>query len=156
MIAKAEIPSISGAILSHLPLIAYIEQAAFTNPWNEAMMKAAVMNPEYDVRVLHDPHGLLAGFYIAHRVVHRSNLDNLAVAESCRNNGYGSLLIEDWMIRSARKRLKSLSLQVNVENTRAQKLYQRYRFQITRLMMGYYPNGEDAFEMLRTEPPSGE
>ena len=126
-----------------------IEQQAFTNPWNRQMLHAAVLNVDYDVRVLRQTNARVIGFYIAHRVLDRCNLDNLAIQEDARRLGYGSALLRDWIGRAWRAHNQSLSLQVNTANLGAQRLYREFQFKATRLLVSYYPNGEDAYEMTR-------
>lgn len=148
---------IGPATLDDLGRINRIEQAAFNTPWSRDLIRAAIVNDAYRVRALRTEADGLLGFYIAHPLRERSNLDNLAVDESARSQGWGSLLIDDWVAHARRERLAVLTLQVNTANGRAQKLYERFRFQVARLLVSYYPNGEDAYQMervLRHDAPS--
>jgi ribosomal protein S18 acetylase RimI-like enzyme len=36
---------------------------------------------------------------------------------------------------------------VNTSNVRAQKLYEEFDFKNLKLLVGYYPNGDDAYQM---------
>lgn len=136
-----------------------IEQEAFTTPWSEELLRGAIRNPQYTVRTLHSREARLLGFYIAHTVGDRSNLDNLAVAAWLRNRGHGSQMVEDWLELGSAERLEQMTLQVNTANTGAQRLYERFAFRTTRLLVAYYPNGDDAYEMRRdlavTAPHAG-
>lgn len=126
-----------------------IEQEAFNTPWNRDLLRSAIVNPQYRVRVLRQSEGRLIGFYIAHTVSRRSNLDNLAVDEWVRGNGFGSRLIDDWLQAGEQAAMDALSLQVNTANRGAQRLYERFGFTTARLLVSYYPNGEDAYHMER-------
>lgn len=131
-----------------------IEQEAFNTPWTRELLRAAISNSQYQVRVLRTADAELLGFYIAHSVKHRSNLDNLAVDNWARNKGYGSELIKDWMGGAGMEHKELLTLQVNTANKRAQKLYHRFKFETSRLLVSYYPNGDDAYQMqMRLNPP---
>ena len=150
---------ISPASLDDLDEIDRIEQDAFNTPWSRELMRAAIVNDSYRVRVMRTQAEGLLGFYIAHPLRDRSNLDNLAVDRGARCQGWGSLLIDDWIDHARTLRLRMLSLQVNTANTRAQKLYERYQFRSAKLLVSYYPNGEDAFQMerlLRGDATAGE
>ena len=96
------------------------------------------------MKVAHEP---VAGFYIAHATNGRSNLDNLAVDLHLRGMGMGRKLLEDWIERACLQKTSTLSLQVNTKNMGAQRLYQCFAFKKVRLLSGYYPNGDDAYQM---------
>ncbi|HKI98595.1 MAG TPA: GNAT family N-acetyltransferase [bacterium] len=148
--------AISAATLTDLDGIDRIEQEAFNTPWSRELLRAAVVNDAYRVRALRtDDEGLL-GFYIAHTMRDRTNLDNLAVERSTRSRGYGSELIHDWIETARLQQLETLTLQVNTANVRAQKLYERFHFKTAKLLIAYYPNGDDAYQMERSVAPAPE
>ena len=126
-----------------------IEQASFATPWNAELIRGAVLNRKYLVRVLRAAGGV-AGFYIAHTVDAASNLDNLVVDTALRDRGHGRRLLNDWIALAWEQRLYTLTLQVNIDNRGAQRLYRRFHFKQTRRLVGYYPNGDDAYQMEMT------
>ena len=146
---------IGPASVDDLDIIDRIEQAAFNTPWSRDLLRAAIVNDAYRVRALRTEHDGLVGFYIAHPLRERTNLDNLAVDAHARSHGWGSVLIDDWIGHARRQRLGQLTLQVNTANLRAQKLYERFQFRAARLLVSYYPNGEDAYQMERSLIPEG-
>ncbi|MDH4249507.1 MAG: GNAT family N-acetyltransferase [Deltaproteobacteria bacterium] len=141
------------AQLADVEVMDRLEQEAFNTPWSRELLRGAIVNAEYIVRVLRLPGEGLLGFYIAHGVEERCNLDNLVVDLAFRNRGYGSLLIRDWIEQAERRGLARLTLQVNTANRDAQRLYEGLGFRATRLLVSYYPNGEDAYLMVREAPP---
>ena len=146
-IAKEMICPIRPANLHDLSEMDRIEQESFNTPWSRELIRGAIYNMRYDVRVIgSDEQGLL-GFYIAHGIQRRGNLDNVVVDRSRRRQGYGRRMLDDWMQRSRRAGHTSLTLQVNVANKGAQTLYEAYGFRARRLLRGYYTNGEDAYNM---------
>jgi ribosomal-protein-alanine N-acetyltransferase len=126
-----------------------IEQEAFTTPWSLDLMRGALVNHRYLVRILKGDQGKLVAFYIAHTTDNQSNLDNLAVTEASRRQGCGRRLVVDWIAHARRQRLAALTLQVNTRNQAAERLYRAFSFRRVRLLAGYYPNGEDAYQMER-------
>jgi [ribosomal protein S18]-alanine N-acetyltransferase len=148
--------SIGAANLADVDGIDRIEHEAFNTPWSRELLRAAILNDGYRVRVLRSEAEGLLGFYIAHVMRDRSNLDNLAVERDLRSQGYGSHLIRDWMDDARSQRLETLSLQVNTANIRAQKLYEQFHFKTTRLLVAYYPNGDDAYQMECSVAPTPE
>jgi ribosomal-protein-alanine N-acetyltransferase len=140
-------PVVSHALVADVGEIDRIEQAAFSTPWSRDLIRSAILNRRYLVRILRDAESRVTGFYIAHTVDGRSNLDNLAVEVGARRQGWGRCLVTDWILQVRRQSLSSLTLQVNTGNWAAQRLYRQFRFKPTRLLVGYYPNGEDAYQM---------
>jgi ribosomal-protein-alanine N-acetyltransferase len=138
---------ISPATLSDFYEINRIQQEAFSTPWSTDLIRAAIVNSRYDVRVLRGESSPVMGFYISHCARGKSNLDNLAVETVLRGRGFGTQLIHDWMARAHRMGMTALSLQVNTSNVRAQKLYEEFDFKNLKLLVGYYPNGDDAYQM---------
>lgn len=146
-IAKETICPIRPANLHDLSEMDRIEQESFNTPWSRELIRGAIYNMRYDVRVIgSDEQGLL-GFYIAHGIQRRGNLDNVVVDRSRRRQGYGRRLLDDWIKQSRRAGYTSLTLQVNAANKGAQTLYEAYGFRARRLLRGYYTNGEDAYNM---------
>ena len=137
---------IKGATLANFRDINRIQDEAFSTPWSKELVRSAISNKKYDVRIIMDDYGRVAGFYIAHTIHDRSNLDNLAVDAPVRNRGYGRRLIQDWIDRAELQQMATLTLQVNTANKGAQLLYYEFEFEKSRLLTGYYPNGDDAFQ----------
>jgi ribosomal-protein-alanine N-acetyltransferase len=136
-----------------LPAMDRIEREAFSTPWSMELMRGALANNRYRVRVLRGSQGRLLAFYIAHTTDNLSNLDNLAVTAATRRQGCGRRLVVDWIAHARRQRMGSLTLQVNTRNQPAERLYRAFSFRRVRLLTGYYPDGEDAYQMERDLAP---
>jgi ribosomal-protein-alanine N-acetyltransferase len=147
---NAYIDTIRHATLIDLTDMDRIEQESFSTPWNRDLIRGAIYNSRYEVRVIQPGERSVLGFYIAHTINQRGNLDNLAVDQRERQRGLGRQLIDDWITRSRSIGLASLTLQVNTANLVAQTLYLDYGFRIQRQLGKYYTNGDDAFEMELT------
>ena len=147
---NAALDTIRHATLIDLADMDRIEQESFSTPWNRDLIRGAIHNSRYEVRVLQPGDRPVLGFYIAHTVNQRGNLDNLAVDQRERQRGLGRQLIDDWIARARFIGMASLTLQVNTANLVAQTLYLDYGFSIRRQLRAYYTNGDDAFEMELT------
>jgi ribosomal-protein-alanine N-acetyltransferase len=151
---NAYIDTIRHATLVDLPAMDRIEQESFSTPWNRDLIRGAIYNSRYEVRVVQPGARPVLGFYIAHTVNQRGNLDNLAVDQRERQRGLGRQLIDDWIARARSIGLASLTLQVNTANLVAQTLYLDYGFRVQRQLRTYYTNGDDALDMeLAFESP---
>ncbi|HEX3924010.1 MAG TPA: ribosomal protein S18-alanine N-acetyltransferase [Streptosporangiaceae bacterium] len=74
----------------------------------------------------------------------------LAVAVGRWGRGTGSALLEALLTEAARRGCTEVFLEVRTDNTRAQRLYQRYGFRQIGIRKGYYqPSGADALVMRR-------
>jgi ribosomal-protein-alanine N-acetyltransferase len=150
-VARAAGPlPVGPACLADVAEMDRIEQAAFATPWSRELIRSAILNRKYQVRVLRTDANPVAGFYIAHANEQTSNLDNLVVDEQARRQGHGRRLVNDWINEAWGQSLSTLTLQVNTANSTAQRLYRQFSFRPTRLLVGYYPNGDDAFQMEMT------
>src|SRR5690242_4182060 len=58
--------SVTMACLADVPEMDRIEQAAFATPWSRELIRSAILNRKYQVRVLRTPERSVAGFYISH------------------------------------------------------------------------------------------
>lgn len=143
---------IAPATLQDFQQINRIQKEAFVTPWSIDLIRAAIVNKKYVVRVVRQGQAPVAGFYIAHATRGKCNLDNLAVDGPKRGKGVGKLLIRDWIAMAGTRETPVLSLQVNTRNLGAQRLYQDFDFRKTSLLVNYYPNGDDAYQMEMAFP----
>ena len=141
--------SIRPATLNDVAQMDRMEQEAFSTPWSLSLLRAAVLNLSYEVRVVRDETDGVVAFYIAHATNSLSNLDNLVVDSPQRGTGLGDMLLSDWMERARKRTLDRLTLQVRTDNQVAQRLYNKHHFSCTRLLECYYPDGSSAYQMER-------
>nr|WP_145908330.1 ribosomal protein S18-alanine N-acetyltransferase [Kitasatospora viridis] len=95
-----------------------------------------------------DGDGAIVGYAGLMAVGAESDVQTIAVAEQQQGRGLGALLLEDLIAESARRGCAELLLEVRVDNTRAQRLYERYDFAPVGIRRGYYqPANVDALVM---------
>ena len=78
----------------------------------------------------------------------RFELSYIEVVEECRNNKIGSLLIEYLINKGIEKGINNITLEVNVNNQYAIKLYEKYGFKTVAVRKNYY-DGVDGYLMER-------
>ena len=78
----------------------------------------------------------------------RFELSYIEVKEEYRNKKIGSLLIEELIRIAEEKKVNNITLEVNINNTYAIKLYNKYGFNVVAIRKGYY-NGVDGYLMER-------
>lgn len=128
------------------PRLMAIERAAHLVPWTEKVMRGC-FGPGYTVIILIVDH-VIAGFYISHEVADEVSLMNIAVHPDYQGKGYGSVLLNDLLIRASSFTeshpviATQVFLEVRESNTAAIRLYERYGFNKLGKRPGYYPPKE--------------
>lgn len=79
----------------------------------------------------------------------RANIINFLIHPHFQNKGYGSLLLQETIQRIKRlKEVKKIVLNVQVNNSIAIKLYEKFNFQKnSKVIENYYRSGENAYLM---------
>lgn len=79
----------------------------------------------------------------------RGHLISIAVEEVYRGRGLGRSLIKEFESRVKALGATRVVLEVSVENSVALSLYERLNYRVVKVLRNYYPNGEDAYLMLK-------
>jgi len=79
----------------------------------------------------------------------QANIINFLIHPQFQSKGYGSLLLQETIERIKRlKEIKKIVLNVQVNNSIAIKLYEKFNFQQnSKIIENYYQSGEDAYLM---------
>ncbi|MFD6436769.1 ribosomal protein S18-alanine N-acetyltransferase [Streptomyces venezuelae] len=82
-----------------------------------------------------------------------ADVQTIAVARDHWGTGLGARLLTDLLQAATAFECAEVMLEVRVDNTRAQKLYERFNFEPIGFRRGYYqPGNVDALVMRRTDP----
>ena len=82
-----------------------------------------------------------------------ADVQTIAVARDHWGTGLGARLLTDLLQAATAFECPEVMLEVRVDNTRAQKLYERFGFEPIGFRRGYYqPGNVDALVMRRTDP----
>ena len=76
-------------------------------------------------------------------------LDEATLNKSCRGRGIGGEMLETLIDLCSDMNLKTFTLEVNVENTPAIKLYEKFGFKNLGIRKKYYNNTTDAYIMTK-------
>jgi ribosomal-protein-alanine N-acetyltransferase len=95
--------------------------------------------------------GIIVAFIIieVHRTRRSATIVTLDVRESCRRNGYGTLLLERAEHMLVQQGVEDYDLQVDVTNSGAIRFYRKHGFKTVRTLQRYYANGNDAYLMMK-------
>ena len=133
-----DVESVSELVLGSLgefyPRTLYLEKS---RQWNEGFMVA-----EEGGWIISMLLGALEGRS-------ESRILMFAVETPYRNRGIGSMMMLDFMKRSAVRGVRRITLEVRKSNIGAIRFYQKFGFQIAGVLSRYYSDMEDGYRMVR-------
>lgn len=130
------------------PNAALIERACFQEAWTLEVVKQCFRYPHFIGYVL-ELDGEIVGYVCGSSMFEDSELMRIAILPAHRGKGLGKLLLERFIEGVAARGAERTFLEVRASNVAALTLYLKSGFQKNRLRKRYYPDGEDALEMLK-------
>ncbi|THV40686.1 ribosomal-protein-alanine N-acetyltransferase [Glycomyces buryatensis] len=136
----------------HLPAVAEMERAIFgPEAWSEGLLWTELA-AGHDYRAVFDCAGdgpdRIVGYAGVALNDHEAWINNIAVDPAARRRGVGTRLMEDAIARARASGVKSVFLEVAVDNGAAQRLYDNFGFYGIGLRKNYYQTtGTDAAVM---------
>lgn len=139
--------------LDDLPQVQAIERLSFPTPWPLAGYRRELTQNEqahYVVLVQQEEDGgeVIVG-YAGHWLVRdEAHISTIAVYPERREQGFGALLLGHMLLHALEHGAVVAQLEVRESNVAAQRLYERFGFEIVGRRKGYYRDrGEDALLM---------
>ena len=121
----------------------------FDDFWSVNTLKSELQNPNSKYIVARFDNTIV-GFGGIWKAVDDIHITDIVVKKAQRNNGIGSAILSKFIeISKFDKNIKSLTLEVNSNNTTAQKLYEKFDFKKVGLRKKYYNNTDDAIIMTK-------
>lgn len=134
--------------LSDLPRLTALDCEIFPDCWTEEMWKGELSRSDF-FGFLAEVDGELAGYICGTALFEEGEIPKVAVKGAYRKMGLGNQLVATLVARMQEKGVEKIFLEVRVSNVAALGLYQRNGFEKTRERKRYYPDGEDAVEMVK-------
>ena len=128
---------------NHLQEILNIERKSFSNPWTEDHFKYD-LNNKISVNWVYQDDEHVVGYLFGWQLIDEYHLNNIAVAESFRENGIGIQLLKNMLLCLKEVEVKSVFLEVSSSNLPARKLYEKMCFIPQSERKDYYTKGDDA------------
>lgn len=145
---------IVNAKIFHLDEIVRIERENFPDPWKKECFRQELFLPlRYNVVFLINDENFnkkLIGYLFSHYTLDELHISKIATDKKYQRMGVSTILMEKCISFCILKEIKSISLEVRVSNTAAIKFYEKYKFEKVYIRKKYYPNGEDAYFMMKT------
>lgn len=136
-----------GFIPKDTPEIVELVARSFAEPYTPAIW-ADLSSQWPEGFMVAEINGKVGGFLVAVRDTKVSaRILLLAVQPSMRKQGMGKALLREFLKRSAALGLRTVSLEVRVQNAMAIRFYERMGFQITARLPSFYTDGSDGFQM---------
>lgn len=127
-----------------------IEQCSIGESWTVNQIQGLVDDKKAFARI-----GIVGDevvcYYSFYNIVGEGNINNLAVKESCRGKGVGSMLIEDMIMTAKGAKISSLTLEVNENNAAAISLYKKFGFKSEGRRIKFYGGKYDAIIMWKRD-----
>lgn len=129
---------------SDLPRIAWIEEAAFHDPWPFELLSYEFRHPRAFVLVASWGNAEPSGYISFRHGGGEAELMRLAVAPDERRRGLARALVERGLERLRREKIQSCHLEVRMDNASAIACYRSLGFERSGRRRSYYRDGEDA------------
>lgn len=137
---------ISNMAVSDLDSISTTLQTDFDDFWNYNTFKSELLNSD-STYFIAKAENEIVGFGGIWKSVDDAHITNIVVKKSFRNKRIGSQILEKLIDYTKQLNLSSLTLEVNENNTIAQKLYLKYNFKKIGIRKNYYKGFENAIIM---------
>ncbi len=142
---------VEGLKEAHIPQIAAMERACFTDPWSESALRDELLSPLARYFVC-TQEGQVLGYIGTRMVLDECQVANVAVSPSCRRQGVASFLMEAMLDFCRREGMNLVTLEVRLSNSAAQALYEKFGFQKTGIRPGYYQSPPEDALLMALEP----
>lgn len=127
-------------------LITEILQSQFDEFWTPSILETEILNPDSTYIVAKINQGIV-GFAGIWDDTYNMHITNIAVKKVYRHKGIGEALLKKLIQITKEKNKETITLEVNEQNTIAQKLYLKNGFKIMGKRKKYYNGTDDAIIM---------
>lgn len=130
----------------HLDQIKEILQEQFDEFWNANVLEGELENPmsKYIVAIKNEEVVGYAGIW---KPLDEGHVTNIVTKKSERGNHIATIMLEEIINIAKQNNLKLITLEVNINNEYAIKLYKKYDFKEIGTRKKYYNNVDDAIIM---------
>ncbi len=137
----------------HIEAVVALEKKCGLSPRSAESYLQLIQNPQ-SILILalgeasHDKVFSVVAVFSGWVVADELQIDNIAVDESCRRNGIGSMLLTKALNEAGQKGAFNAFLEVRSDNLAARSLYEKAGFKVVGRRAGYYRNPlDDALTM---------
>lgn len=121
----------------------------FDDFWTEKMLEDEYNNDISFGFIAKNDMNKIVGFAFLWEPPYEIHISNIVVKKDMRNNKIGSILLEKLIEIARQKKKDEITLEVNINNIYAIKLYEKYNFEKVGIRKKYYNNIDDALIMTK-------
>lgn len=125
-----------------------IERGNFSDGWNEQMLLSAFDTERFYCIGL-EVDGQTVGLITYSLSLETADIEGVVTIAEQRGKGYASRLVERALERIEQTGIKKVFLEVRETNLPAICLYKKFGFEQISVRKNYYPDGENAFVMVK-------
>jgi ribosomal-protein-alanine N-acetyltransferase len=139
--------------LDDLEQVQAIDRASFSLPWPESAFRYELLENPRSLLWVAEVNGqgdlsIVVGVIVVWMVLDEAHIATLAVRPDYRRRGIGERLLATALVGAALGGAQMATLEVRANNSAAQALYERFRFEVVGRRVHYYrDNNEDAILM---------
>jgi ribosomal-protein-alanine N-acetyltransferase len=134
----------------HLDDVTRIENICFTVPWSKSDFKKELENNDFAHYFVAESEGKVVAYAGLWHIITEGHITNIAVLPDIRRSGVGSQLVLQLIEFAYAREMCGLTLEVNISNIAAQKLYIKHGFKPEGFRKEYYKDTkEDAIIMWK-------
>jgi len=126
----------------HLPLIAELERATFSQPWSEEALELFLTDGGFCIACLED--GELCSYCTLTVVLDEAQIINVATSDAFKRRGCARAVIERVLSECRERGITYISLEVRESNSGAIALYKSLGFTVAGKRNGFYTNPREA------------
>ena len=131
------------ATIDDIDILEDIERQCFNDPWNAEMLFSELIMPHATFLLLFID-GNIGGYLSYLHILDELHIMNVAVLESYRHKGYGSIMLKRIIDDAKRLAARAITLEVRESNIAAIKLYESHGFTCSGIRPRYYMDKENA------------
>lgn len=136
--------------IDQLDKVLEIENLCFAAPWSKESFVYDLTENDKAIYVSAMINSRLVGYCGLWIICDEAHIMNIAVHPEYRRIGIGSRIIQKIINIAFEKKLKSMTLEVNINNCAAINMYKRFGFEQSGIRKGYYEEtNEDAIIMWK-------
>ncbi|HKL73868.1 MAG TPA: ribosomal protein S18-alanine N-acetyltransferase [Clostridia bacterium] len=124
--------------------VAALEKECFgKHAWSENLFLDEIPQENKHYIVAYDDDEVIAYGGFA-QVLDEAHIMNIAVKNSYRKQGYGSIILDKIILKAKELNISSITLEVRESNIPARNLYEKHTFELAGVRKGYYQDKENA------------
>ena len=135
-----------------LDVVMALENDLYKCPWNKKNFLDELEGNQYAYLYVLEHEGNIFGYYGVWIVADSATITKVSVNKALQNKGLGKILMDDLLTRTQEAGAVYVSLEVRVSNASAIHLYEINGFKNMGVRKRYYPDGEDAYSMVKYFP----